>query len=148
MNAYPFARLHAGFLVVLALFALRCEHAGPFEPEPLPMDQAPALSDLQVSVFDVTCALSGCHTGANALMGLDLSAGSTYANTVNVPSVQVPDLLLVNPGKPDSSYLVAKLEANSLLRAGTFQMPLGRSPLTDAQIQGVREWIEAGARDD
>ncbi|MEZ4699056.1 MAG: hypothetical protein R2834_01900 [Rhodothermales bacterium] len=133
-------------IVLLALVSLRCEHAQPFEPEPLP--QAPALADIQTSVFSVSCAVQGCHAGANAIMGLDLSEGLSHANIVNVPSVESPDLMLVKPGDPDNSYLVAKIEGSALVKAGTFRMPLGREPLSDDVIQAVREWIEAGAKND
>ncbi len=132
-------------LFILALFTLHCEHAGPLEPIPLP--EAPTLTDLQTSIFDVSCAVAGCHVGPNALMGLDLSAGASYENLVNVPSVGSRGLLLVEPGEPDSSYLVAKIEGSALI-GGSLRMPIGRDPLSAEQIEAVRAWIEAGAEND
>jgi len=77
---------------------------------------------------------------------LDLSAGRTHANTVNVSSTQVPRLLRVDPSRPDSSYLLIKLRgtAGSVGGIGT-QMPLGGA-LNGPQIDTVRTWILAGAQ--
>jgi hypothetical protein len=80
-------------------------------------------------------------------MGLDLSAGVAYENLVNVTSVGASGLLLVEPGDPDNSYLVAKIEGNALI-GGSLRMPLGREPLSVEQIEAVRVWIDAGAKND
>jgi len=66
---------------------------------------------------------------------------------VRVASTQVPGLFRVDPGRPDSSYLVLKLEglAGAVGGIGT-QMPLG-GQLTRAQIDSVRAWVAAGAPD-
>jgi hypothetical protein len=78
-------------------------------------------------------------------MGLDLSPGSVHENTVRVPATQVPGLYRVDPARPDSSYLLLKLEglAGAVGGIGT-QMPLG-GQLTGPQIDSVRAWIQAGA---
>jgi hypothetical protein len=96
-------------------------------------------------IFTSNCAFAGCHAGAAPQMGMDLSAGAAYANIVGVGSVQLPSMDRVEPGQPDSSYLVLKLEG----RAGTVggvgtRMPLG-GQLTTAQIDTIRVWISGGA---
>jgi hypothetical protein len=144
MTARPYHLFRAP-LIALSLLSLRCEHAGPLEPAPLP--DVPTLTEVQASIFDVSCAVPGCHAGANPLMGLDLTAGAAFANLVNVPSVVRRDLMLVAPGKPDSSYLVAKIEGSALIGT-TLRMPLGRDPLSTEAIEAVRAWIEAGAKND
>ncbi len=98
-------------------------------------------------IFARSCAFAGCHSGPAPREGLDLSAGALHAQTVRVPSVQVPSLLRVDPSRPDSSYLMLKLEglAGAVGGIGT-QMPLG-GQLTPAQIDSVRAWILSGAPD-
>ncbi len=84
----------------------------------------------------------GCHSGADADAGLDLSAGSAWASLVGAASTEAPGRTRVVPGDPDASYLVAKLEGT----AGD-QMPLGGAALPAATIATVRAWISAGAPD-
>jgi len=98
-------------------------------------------------IFNVSCALSGCHAGAVPVQGLDLSTGKTYSNTVNVKSTEVPKDTRVVPGKPDESYLQQKIEGTQGI-AGV-QMPQGcpGAPLSGAvcltadNIAAVRQWI-------
>lgn len=133
-------------LVILwASLGLHCERASLLEPEPL---SQPTLTSLQTNIFTSSCALSGCHHGSSALLGLDLSSGQSYANLVNVRSREAPDFLLVQPGQPENSYLIHKLEGNEEMAPGTLQMPVGREPLSEEKIAAVRDWIAAGAPND
>src|SRR5262252_7605601 len=98
-------------------------------------------------IFNVSCALAGCHSGAVPVQGLDLSTGKTFSNTVNVKSTENPKLTRIVPGKPDSSYLQQKIEGTQGI-AGV-QMPQGcpGSPLGGAvcltadNIAAIRQWI-------
>ncbi len=94
-------------------------------------------------IFSNNCALSGCHLGPNAQEGMDLSSGNSYSAIVNVPSNDFPSLFRVNPGKPDSSYLVWKIEGRSGIMG--FQMPFGMAPLSQGKIDTIRQWIAEGA---
>lgn len=85
---------------------------------------------------------TACHVGAAAPLGFRLDADSAYAMLVNAPSVEVPALLRVSPGNPDSSYLIQKLEGHAAVGG---QMPLGQAPLPQATIDVIREWIQNGA---
>ncbi|MBN2365399.1 MAG: hypothetical protein EH225_05455 [Calditrichaeota bacterium] len=123
------------FLVVFS-----CERAGPVEQEP--PSQA-TFNNIQTSIFNQSCALSNCHAGSSAPFGLDLSAESSYNNLVNVASQEVPSLLRVDPGEPDSSYLVLKVEGASGIIGQ--RMPIGGNPLSAEQINLIREWINNGA---
>lgn len=112
-----------------------CEHSGPFETE---TDEA-TLENVQASIFSTSCAVSGCHVGGSAPRGLDLSAGASRDNLVGVPSDELPSFRRVDPGNPDDSYLVMKIEGDS--RIAGQRMPLGRPALSSEQIQLVRDWI-------
>ena len=106
---------------------------------------APTLSELQADVFTPSCAKSGCHAGSAPAQGMNLSDGQTFASTVGVPSTEVLSLNRVEPGNPDDSYLVQKVEGTATVGG---RMPLDGPPfLTNAQIQSIRDWIAAGAED-
>ena len=102
------------------------------------------LTKIQDEIFTPSCATSGCHSGTNPPDGLNLAAGNSYANTVGVTAVQMPSLMLIEPGDPDNSYLVRKIEGSGIVAN---RMPLGGAPLSSAQIDLVRQWVVEGALD-
>lgn len=98
-------------------------------------------------IFTANCAFSNCHAGPNLAEGMNLSDGQAYANIVNVQSNE-SSLLRVKPGEPDESYLVHKIQGTQGSVGGSGgQMPLGGTPLTQTQINLIREWITNGAQD-
>jgi hypothetical protein len=104
----------------------------------------PVTADLQSiedNVFTPIC--SKCHIGASAPEGLQLDAAHAYNLLVGIPSVEEPSLLRVNPGNPDASYMVLKIEGAAGIEGG--QMPLGETPLPQATIDAIRQWITDGA---
>jgi len=99
------------------------------------------LDEIQAGIFSPSCATAGCHTGATASAGLDLSdADTSHAALVNMPSSQ--GTLLVAPTLPDDSYLVHKIEGSQT--AGQ-RMPFGAAPLSQPEIDAIRQWITDGA---
>ena len=116
---------------------------GPPPPLPPPVF-GPVFSEIQAGLFTPTCATSGCHSGAGAPLGLRLDAANSYGLLVGVASGQVPSLLRVAPGDPDNSYLIRKLSGTG----SGGRMPLNAPPLSQAQIDVIRQWITDGAIDD
>lgn len=102
----------------------------------------PVLFDKVQSIFS-NCLFSGCHGGENPQAGQELAPGVSFQNIVAVKSTEVPSLLRINPGKPEESYLLQKVERTQPTVGG--RMPLGGPPLTPEQIDTLREWILAGA---
>lgn len=98
--------------------------------------------EIQANVFTPNCATAGCHQGAGAPQGLRLEEGVAFDFLVNVPSNEVPSLLRVEPGNPDDSYLVQKIEGTAAVGS---RMPLGGPPLDQELIDAVRQWIADGA---
>ena len=97
-------------------------------------------------ILSANCALSGCHAGTSPAMGMNLSAGLAYANTVDLPAMEAP-LRRIRPLLPDSSYLVHKIQGTQGTVGGSGgQMPLGLTPLTATQITRIRAWILLGAK--
>ena len=110
------------------------------QPIPIVPPAASDFQEIQDTVFTPIC--TQCHIGANAPQGLRLDAANSYAMLVNVASSEVPNLLRVNPGNPDQSYLVQKIQGNAAVGG---RMPLGQAALPQDRIDLIRQWIAAGA---
>lgn len=117
-------------------------------PSPVPEEVPPApettvtLATLQTEIFSPFC--SECHSGASAPLGLQLDTlENTRDLTVGVNSVEVSSLERINPGNPDDSYLVRKIQGGPDIIGG--RMPLNRPPLSEEQISLVRTWVSEGA---
>lgn len=100
----------------------------------------PTLDSIQKNIFTPKC--TQCHSGSGAPQGLNLKKGQAEGNLVGVASGEVPDLKRVDPGNPDDSYLIHKLEGTQDVGS---RMPLGSSSLSQEQIDVIRQWIADGA---
>ena len=107
-------------------------------------DLGPNLSSIQAKILTPICAQ--CHTGAAAPLGLRFDNGASWAELVGVPSIEMPEMMRVQPGDPETSYLVWKIEGRAKITGG--QMPLALAALTADEIQAIRGWIANGAEDD
>ncbi len=98
-------------------------------------------------IFDARCI--DCHrTGGLADFSgirMRLTAGQSRASLVNQASAQRADLTLVVPGDASNSLLWQKV-ALAAPPVGA-RMPLLSLPLPAAQIDLIRDWINAGAPD-
>jgi len=100
------------------------------------------LAYLQANIFSPVC--SECHTGSNAPFGLRLdSEDNSFTFLVDVSSGERPELMRVNSGNPDLSYIVMKVEGDPSIVGG--QMPLNRTPLSAELVNELRVWIADGA---
>lgn len=89
---------------------------------------------------------AACHNAQDPQGGLDLQPDHAYANLVGKRATQV-DLPLVDPGRPERSYLYRKLVGTQLEVGGQGDaMPVGGRRLTEKDLDAVRRWIEAGAQ--
>ena len=100
----------------------------------------PTFASIQANVFTPICV--ACHVGAAAPLGLRLDDANSYALLVGVASGQQPALQRVEPGDPDNSYLIRKLEGTASTGG---RMPLGMTPLPQGDIDMIRQWILDGA---
>lgn len=98
--------------------------------------------DLQ-SLFNNQCVF--CHmTGAES-GGLNLEPGLAYEYLVNAKSSQA-DMRRVEPGDPEASYLLHKLQGTHVEVGGRGnQMPLGGMLWSEEQLNLLRHWILEGA---
>jgi len=114
---------------------------------------SPTYSSISASILVPRCATAACHGGgppppSGVPVSLDAAVG--WSQLVQVPSVQAP-LDLVEPGRPDRSYLVNKLRANPSSVGGLGErMPptYAGDALTEEEIQSIEAWISSGAPND
>ena len=103
-------------------------------------------TDVQ-TVFTNNC--TACHGGSNPPEGMSLVAGVSYPNIVDHPAGEVAALTRVRPFRPDSSYLIHKIQGTQATVGGSgARMPFGCSGagcLPDATINTIRNWILQGA---
>lgn len=138
------------FMAILVVVLGACGElrspTAPMDDPDDPIDPSATFSRVQNEIFTTTCAFSGCHGALATQMNLELTAGVAYANIVNVPSAEVPQLDRVEPGLPDRSYLYLKVTgAPGIIDA---RMPLGQPELTQPQKDLIRNWILRGAPND
>lgn len=115
----------------------------PTEPDDGP-DPTATFSRVQAEIFTPSCALSGCHAGPNPQLGLDLAAGRSYSNIVNVRAVE-STRLRVAPGDADASYLVSKVRGDATITGS--RMPPGGA-LSPDQVKLLVDWVRRGAPND
>jgi parallel beta-helix repeat protein len=101
------------------------------------------------AIFTSPCA--DCHGGIGTpqyagLKDLDIPA-SAYANTVNAPSSERPGMDRIEPFDSANSYLMHKLDGTqgSVGGFGSRMPPSPYLPLTAAELEGIRAWINTGA---
>jgi len=109
-----------------------------------PPDPGPTLAVVQSTVLTPHCAVSGCHGPPAPEQGMDLSVRMTYPSTVGVDSTELSGFKRVAPGNAADSYLYMKIAGDP--RIAGDRMPFGGT-LTAAEIDSVRAWIDAGAKD-
>ena len=77
---------------------------------------------------------------------LDLSNPFGPDGLVNVDATYRGDMVRVLPGDPDNSLLILKVRAQRPDSDIGAQMPYSYNPLTDSQVDLVRQWIVEGAK--
>jgi hypothetical protein len=95
-------------------------------------------------IWTASCTGNACHDATQPAEGLNLTAAASRTELINVTSGQCGAYKLVEPGKPEGSYLVMKLQGSGPCLIGT-RMPKATQSLPANQIQLVRDWIFNGA---
>lgn len=94
-------------------------------------------------VFQRNCL--ACHVTGEEQGNLALMPGKAYASLVGVPALY-GSLARVEPGAPERSYLMRKLEGTHLDVGGRgTRMPMGFPPLEPQVLDSLKAWISAGA---
>lgn len=107
---------------------------------------------IQQAIFDNHgCSIDACH-GIAESGGLDLRAGRSYENLIDVPSSIDPSRMRIEPGDPQLSLLFLKVASKTLpsqypfdqLGTGTPMPPIGTA-LSENELEAVRRWIYGAA---
>jgi hypothetical protein len=124
-----------------------CSNNPPNAPQQQVMVQ-PTLASIQTNVFALKCAVAGCHvTGGIAPMSLEM--GKSFNTLVNVPSAYGnPILSRVKPNDAINSVLYLKIIGDPRVGGSQARMPLGIGPMPTAEVNAIRDWINAGALPD
>jgi hypothetical protein len=91
-----------------------------------------------VDIFSSSCAQVGCHAGSNPQMGIALTEDLFYGHTVDAPSRERPGLDLIEPGRPDSSYLIHKVRGQEDIVGAP--MPFTGEKLSEEEVQVLEAW--------
>ncbi len=124
------------FLQIFSLFLISCDgnRISDIDDVVIPSQNVSFAQYIQ-PIFNYKCTNSGCHDSESRAANLDLT---TWAGATSDP-------LIVSPGFPDNSKMVWAVEGNS--GASIMPPPYGSVlPLTENQIEGLRTWIEEGAK--
>jgi mono/diheme cytochrome c family protein len=93
------------------------------------------------ALFKKHCATSGCHRGQTPKKKLNLEADKFVAAVVDVPSLQVDSLKLVDTKNPEKSYLLMKVKGTKGIVGD--RMPEEAPPLKPEQIAAIEQWISS-----
>jgi hypothetical protein len=99
-------------------------------------------STIQNEIFTPKCATAGCHAGPTFTQ-LDLSAGQSFAQLVDVDSFHVPGFKRVTPGNRSTSVLFQAITTG--VTASGRMPPVPSPALSQSDIDAIGEWIDAGA---
>jgi hypothetical protein len=106
-------------------------------------------------IIDQSCAFGSCHGGANSgnLTMPKGDATTTRTNLVGVAAPQLPSMKLVEPGAPDKSYLMKKIDGDictlkdQCIGECSDTMPQSNDLLPVPERDAIRRWIAQGAAD-
>lgn len=94
------------------------------------------------AIFNRRCVR--CHGGTEPEAGMSLESGRAHRSVVNVPSVENPNLMRVDPNRPDDSYLMRKISRDmDKLPYREAAMPFNDEKLDDRDIAAIRRWIQS-----
>jgi hypothetical protein len=129
-------RLIAAFGIILVV---GCGDAIPDVPAGEPVSYSAHLEPL------VIAHCLGYHESEEPKAKLVLEEGAGYGQLVGRRSVQQPEMALVEPGDPQSSYLWLKLQHMSAEGKGMPRTLTGSKMLRPAELELYRRWIAEGA---
>ena len=96
-------------------------------------------------IWNANCTGMACHDATQSAEGLNLTAAASRAELIGVASSQCSANKRVDPGFPERSYVVIKLQGGGGTCIVGTKMPKATMGLPAAQIQLVRDWIYNGA---
>ncbi len=121
-------------------FAIGCGTRVPEVPSGEPVSYSLHLEPL------VIAHCLSCHESEEAKAKLVLDPGLGFVRLVGPRSIQDPEMVLVEPGNPENSYLWLKLQHVTEEGKGMPRTPTGSKKLRESELELYRRWIEGGAK--
>lgn len=145
MPDYPHRARVGAVLLVILLGVVACGPRSTREGKATPQAGGETISAFQpvATILESSCATSACHSASRGAGQLVLAPDVARSNLVDVPSNQQESAILVVPGDPEASYLMAKLRGDEGIRGS--RMPIGQAPLSEEEMATVSGWIADGA---
>jgi hypothetical protein len=116
-------------------------------PSPSPTPTGSLFEQIQTTIFSTTCVDAFCHDAVTMSGGMVLVEGQSYDNLVGVTpqnaAAAAAGFLRVDPGNPDNSFLLVKLDTPAPVFGS--RMPFLKEPLSATQIALINDWIAQGA---
>lgn len=117
------------------------------DPETPPHEPA-TLASISATLLESSCSFSSCH-GPNGAGGIDFRATDLHAELLDHQVNANTAMPLVDPGKPDNSWLyklLSQCEPTDDDGNPVTHMPYNAPTLADPKLVAkVRAWIESGA---
>ena len=144
-----YLRIFTAFIIIGCGFISACapgsgegldSNGNPITSDSQPIPLSADFVSIQANIFTPNCAISGCHAGTTAPLGLRLDADNSFLNIFDQTSSEDPTATLIIPGDADNSYLVRKIEGTAGAR-----MPKDLPALSANKIQVIRDWVTNGA---
>jgi hypothetical protein len=107
-------------------------------------------ADVQ-AIFSASCAVAFCHSGPFPANGMSLAPGEAFDEIVGIRplnlSAAAAGFLRVDPGMPENSFLLLKIDADPLpdFSFGGSMPPFPSPMLPPKEIQLIEDWIAQGA---
>jgi len=147
MKTCFFRKPASGFFLLLGLigFTAACDNQSPGQP---PVTVQPTLASIQANVFNLKCAVAGCHV-TGGIAPFSLENGLAFNNLVFAASAYGnPRLLRVKPNDALNSAFYLKIIGDPQVGGPQARMPAGLGPMPLAEVNAIRDWINAGALPD
>jgi hypothetical protein len=103
-------------------------------------------TSFETSVQPFITKACNCHQSTPLMAPFSLKAGEAYKAIVNVPSSQLPAMLLIKPGSTQESYLWHKVNGTFTDVGGSGMIMPFTLPLNTEEKKIFERWITAGAK--
>lgn len=106
-------------------------------------------------ILDRHCGGPSCHGASSPTLGLTLSGAQpsvVRGGLVDTASFEMPDMSIIESGKPEERWLYRKVSGNFEGLDGSTAMyttmPPAGMPLSESELEAIRSWITAAATGD
>ena len=104
-------------------------------------DKINILTEKVGEIFKQHCSVAGCHKGQYPKNKLNLETDKFFDAIINIQSLQVDTLKLVDTKNPQKSYLLKKIKGEPGIVDS--KMPVDAPPLSEEELDRIEKWINS-----